>query len=81
MFIPNDKIYFLFCCNFVFLFLDLHLSKIVGIRYYDGVAQPGESVLFVHESQNPHDENAIRVDNQKYHKVDYIRKGRHKNRI
>lgn len=37
--------------------------QIVGIRYYSGVAHPGEFVTLVREPNNPYDRNAIRVDN------------------
>ncbi|KAI0882796.1 SNF2 family N-terminal domain-containing protein [Annulohypoxylon maeteangense] len=38
-------------------------SKIVGIRYYQGVVNVGEKVICRREPTNPHDRNAIRVDN------------------
>ncbi|CAG8984075.1 hypothetical protein HYALB_00003017 [Hymenoscyphus albidus] len=38
-------------------------DKIVGIRYYNGVASPGEQVLVKREPENPYDSNAIRVNN------------------
>ncbi|KAI1482385.1 SNF2 family N-terminal domain-containing protein [Daldinia eschscholtzii] len=38
-------------------------NKIVGVRYYDGVVNPGEKVLLRREPSNPYDRNAIRVDN------------------
>ncbi|KAK1831796.1 putative SWI/SNF-related matrix-associated actin-dependent regulator of chromatin subfamily A member 3-like 1 [Podospora conica] len=38
-------------------------GKIVGVRYYQGVATPGEVVLLRREPSNPYDANAIRVDN------------------
>ncbi|KAL7628068.1 hypothetical protein AAE478_002264 [Parahypoxylon ruwenzoriense] len=38
-------------------------NKIVGVRYYDGVVNPGEKVLCRREPGNPYDSNAIRVDN------------------
>lgn len=38
-------------------------TKVVGVRYYNGYAQPGESVLCRREPSNPYDSNAIRVDN------------------
>ncbi|KAJ8114373.1 hypothetical protein ONZ43_g4916 [Nemania bipapillata] len=38
-------------------------NKIVGVRYYDGIVTPGESILCCREPRNPYDSNAIRVDN------------------
>jgi SWI/SNF-related matrix-associated actin-dependent regulator of chromatin subfamily A3 len=38
-------------------------GKIVGIRYYNGFATPGEQVLIKREPGNPYDSNAIRVNN------------------
>ncbi|KAJ8128974.1 hypothetical protein O1611_g4658 [Lasiodiplodia mahajangana] len=38
-------------------------NKIVGVRYYDGIVTPGESILCFREPSNPYDTNAIRVDN------------------
>ncbi|KAI1376930.1 SNF2 family N-terminal domain-containing protein [Hypoxylon crocopeplum] len=38
-------------------------NKIVGVRYYKGVVNPGERVLCRREPGNPYDRNAIRVDN------------------
>ncbi|KAI0838894.1 SNF2 family N-terminal domain-containing protein [Hypoxylon sp. FL0890] len=38
-------------------------NKIVGVRYYNGVVNPGEKVLLRREPSNPYDRNAIRVDN------------------
>lgn len=38
-------------------------SKIVGIRYYDGFATPGEQVMIKREPGNPYDSNAIRINN------------------
>ncbi|KAF7558403.1 hypothetical protein G7046_g5754 [Stylonectria norvegica] len=38
-------------------------GKIVGVRYYQGYASPGEIVLCRREPQNQYDRNAIRVDN------------------
>ena len=37
-------------------------GKIVGIRYYDGYATPGEQVMVRREPGNPHDSNAIRIN-------------------
>jgi len=38
-------------------------GRIVGIRYYDGYATPGEQVMIRREPGNPYDFNAIRIDN------------------
>ena len=38
-------------------------TKIVGCRYYNGRATPGEYVKVRREPQNPYDSNAIRIDN------------------
>ncbi|KAI1214140.1 SNF2 family N-terminal domain-containing protein [Annulohypoxylon truncatum] len=38
-------------------------NKIVGVRWYQGVVNPGERVLCRREPANPYDRNAIRVDN------------------
>ncbi|KAI1735393.1 SNF2 family N-terminal domain-containing protein [Xylaria scruposa] len=37
--------------------------NIVGVRYYDGIVTPGESVLCIREPNNVYDRNAVRVDN------------------
>eukprot|EP00956_Cyclotella_meneghiniana_P025829 scaffold54682_cov69-Cyclotella_meneghiniana.AAC.9 len=47
--------------------------QIVGIRYYSGVAHPGEFVTLVREPNNPYDRNAIRVDNLRREKVGHIK--------
>lgn len=38
-------------------------AKIVGIRYYNGYATPGEQVMIKREPSNQYDTNAIRVNN------------------
>jgi SWI/SNF-related matrix-associated actin-dependent regulator of chromatin subfamily A3 len=38
-------------------------NKIVGVRYYNGIASPGETVVLRREPTNQYDRNAIRVDN------------------
>lgn len=38
-------------------------NKIVGVRYYDGIVTPGESILCRREPTNVYDRNAVRVDN------------------
>lgn len=48
-------------------------SKIVGIKYYNGVAHPGEYVKLVREPNNLYDKNAIRVDNIRNEKVGHIK--------
>jgi SWI/SNF-related matrix-associated actin-dependent regulator of chromatin subfamily A3 len=45
----------------------------VGIRFYDGVAHPGEFVHLVREPDNLYDSNAIRVDNMNLEKVGHIK--------
>jgi SWI/SNF-related matrix-associated actin-dependent regulator of chromatin subfamily A3 len=47
---------------------------VVGIRYYQGVAHPGEFVDLKREPSNPYDRNAIRVDNMRGEKVGHIKK-------
>lgn len=47
---------------------------IVGIRYYRGVAHPGEYVYLVREPRNPYDRNAIRVDNVHHEKIGHIKR-------
>ncbi len=47
--------------------------QIVGIRYYSGVARPGEYVVLVREPSNPYDRNAIRVDNLRGEKVGHVK--------
>jgi SWI/SNF-related matrix-associated actin-dependent regulator of chromatin subfamily A3 len=38
-------------------------AKIVGVRYYNGYATPGEQVMVKREPGNPYDSNAIRINN------------------
>lgn len=38
-------------------------GKIVGVRYYRGVANIGEHVILKREPQNQYDRNAIQVTN------------------
>lgn len=47
--------------------------NLVGIRYYKGVAYPGEFVNLVREPHNPYDSNAIRVDNLRNEKVGHVK--------
>lgn len=46
---------------------------IVGIRYYTGIAHPGEYIQLVREPNNPYDRNAIRVDNMQNEKIGHIK--------
>jgi hypothetical protein len=48
--------------------------QIVGIRYYRGVAHPGEFIYLVREPHNPYDSNAIRVDNLHHEKIGHIKR-------
>ena len=47
-------------------------SKVVGIRYYNGITHPKEMVVGIREPNNPYDRNAIRVDNLTGDKVGHI---------
>ncbi|KEY71515.1 hypothetical protein S7711_03581 [Stachybotrys chartarum IBT 7711] len=47
-------------------------GKIVGVRYYDGVATLGEVVLCRREPGNMYDSNAIRMDNVLYQQIGHI---------
>lgn len=38
-------------------------DKIVGVRFYNGLASMGEQVMIKREPGNPYDSNAIRVNN------------------
>ncbi|CAG7961707.1 unnamed protein product [Penicillium salamii] len=38
-------------------------TKIVGVRFYRGRANPGESVLVRREANNQYDRNAIKIEN------------------
>lgn len=58
---------------FLFRISLLTHSQIVGIRYYRGVAHPGEFVQLTREPTNPYDKNAIRVDNMAGAKVGHIK--------
>ncbi|XXG98117.1 hypothetical protein Hte_004437 [Hypoxylon texense] len=46
--------------------------KIVGVRYYNGVVNPGEKVLCRREPNNQYDRNAIRVDNVMQNQIGHI---------
>lgn len=47
-------------------------TKVVGIRYYNGIATQSEFVSLVREPRNPYDRNAIRVDNVRRQQVGHI---------
>jgi len=47
-------------------------GKIVGIRYYVGVATVGEQVMVKREPGNPYDSNAIRIDNAQGVQIGHI---------
>ncbi|KAI0204912.1 SNF2 family N-terminal domain-containing protein [Astrocystis sublimbata] len=38
-------------------------NKIVGVRFYNGIVTPGESILCIREPGNPYDRNAVRINN------------------
>ncbi|KAI4867462.1 SNF2 family N-terminal domain-containing protein [Hypoxylon rubiginosum] len=46
--------------------------KIVGVRYYNGVVNPGEKVLLRREPSNQYDRNAIRVDNVMRNQIGHV---------
>lgn len=46
--------------------------KIVGVRYYNGVVNPGERVLCRREPGNQYDSNAIRVDNVMRQQIGHV---------
>lgn len=52
-------------------FANLH-SKIVGVRFYNGHANPGEQILMKREPGNPYDSNAIRIDNVQNMQIGHI---------
>lgn len=47
-------------------------TKIVGIQYYRGNANPGEQILMRREPGNPFDRNAIRIDNVSGQQIGHI---------
>jgi SWI/SNF-related matrix-associated actin-dependent regulator of chromatin subfamily A3 len=53
--------------------MKMFFFQVVGIKYYTGVAHPGEYVKLVREPNNPYDRNAIRVDNIRNDKVGHIK--------
>ncbi|KAJ5933756.1 hypothetical protein N7454_006085 [Penicillium verhagenii] len=50
-------------------------NKIVGVRFYRGIATPGEHVILKREPQNQYDRNAIRVDNIMGIQIGHIGRG------
>ena len=51
------------------MYLGTISTEIVGIQYYDAEVRPGEEVHFEREPDNPHDRNAIRVENLDFEQV------------
>lgn len=49
-------------------------AKIVGVRYYNGIATPGEMVVLRREPGNPYDSNAIQVQNAQRIQIGHIPK-------
>lgn len=47
-------------------------AKIVGIRYYNGYATPGEQVMIRREPENQYDSNAIRINNVQGFQIGHI---------
>ena len=47
-------------------------TKIVGVQYYKGYANPGEQILMRREPGNPYDSNAIRIDNVAGNQIGHI---------
>ncbi|KAJ5628671.1 hypothetical protein N7490_010899 [Penicillium lividum] len=56
------------------LYGQLH-TVIVGVRFYKGIATPGEHVILKREPQNQYDRNAIRVDNIMGIQIGHIGRG------
>ncbi|KAJ5903394.1 hypothetical protein N7504_005777 [Penicillium tannophilum] len=50
-------------------------TKIVGVRFYNGIATPGEHVILKREPQNQYDRNAIRIDNIMGIQIGHIGRG------
>lgn len=50
-------------------------TKIVGVRFYNGIATPGEHVILKREPQNQYDPNAIRIDNIMGIQIGHIGRG------
>ncbi|KAK4636027.1 Putative matrix-associated actin-dependent regulator of chromatin [Fulvia fulva] len=47
-------------------------TKVVGVRYYRGYANPGEQILVRREPGNEYDSNAIRIDNASRQQIGHI---------
>lgn len=47
----------------------------MGVRFYNGIATPGEHVILKREPQNQYDPNAIRVDNVMNVQIGHIPRG------
>lgn len=47
-------------------------TKIVGVRFYKGFANPGEYILMRREPGNAYDSNAIRIDNVAGNQIGHI---------
>ncbi|TKA73745.1 hypothetical protein B0A55_05458 [Friedmanniomyces simplex] len=47
-------------------------TKIVGVQYYKGMANPSEYVLMRREPGNPYDSNAVRIDNVSGQQIGHI---------
>lgn len=50
-------------------------DNILGVRYYNGYATEGETVVLRREPQNQYDANAIRVDNVQGEQIGHILRG------
>ncbi|KAF2499627.1 putative SNF2 family helicase [Lophium mytilinum] len=58
--------------SFSFEIYGIFQSKIVGCRFYNGVATVGEMVVLKREPQNPYDRNAIQVLNVQRTQIGHI---------
>ncbi len=47
-------------------------TEIAGTQYHDAVVRPGETVHLEREPRNPHDPNAIRIDNAAFESVGFV---------
>ena len=47
-------------------------TKVVGVRYYRGYANPGEQILVRREPGNQYDSSAIRIDNASRQQIGHI---------
>ncbi|KAJ5287188.1 hypothetical protein N7478_002874 [Penicillium angulare] len=50
-------------------------TKIVGCRFYTGIATPGERVILQRDPQNPYDRNAIQINNIMGAQIGHIPRG------